>query len=59
MMLPLTLMATRSLANGRLDKADTHPLGPWQKQFWFCNHTIREGSKCWKEHLQAFYEIGI
>jgi hypothetical protein len=37
----------------------THSLDPWQKQFWFCNHTTRGGSECWKEHLRVVHRIGI
>jgi hypothetical protein len=37
----------------------THPSDPQQKQLWFCNHTARGGSECWKEHLQAVHKIGV
>ena len=36
----------------------THPSDPLQKQFWFCNHTTRGGSECWKEHLKVAHGIG-
>jgi hypothetical protein len=35
----------------------THPSDLLQKQFWFCNHTARGGSECWKEHLKAAHGI--